>query len=202
MKILAASDLHGDLSAAKKLAVKAKKEKVDLIILSGDILAKDSPQGVIGEFKKNNQKVLLVPGNHDSFATTDFVAEFYGVRNIHGYYAIYTDKNEEKIGFFGCGGADIGLTKITERETFNVLKKSFDKIKPLNKKVMVTHMHPAGSKAEFSGFEGNQGITKAIKEFKPDVLLCGHIHEASGIEEKIGKTKIINLGPEGKIIEI
>ncbi|MEK6934242.1 MAG: metallophosphoesterase, partial [Nanoarchaeota archaeon] len=149
------------------------------------------------EFKKNNQKVLLVPGNHDSFATIDFIAEFYGVKNIHGYYVKYGD-----IGLFGCGGADIGLSKITDREAFNVLKKSFDKIRSLKKKVMITHMHPADSKAEFSGFKGNKGIAKAIKEFQPDVFLCGHIHEASGIEEKIGKTKIFNLGKEGKIIEI
>jgi len=197
MKILAASDLHGDLSAARKLSEKAKKEKVDLIVLSGDIFVNDSPQGVIGEFKKNNQKVLLIPGNHDSFATADFIAEFYGVRNLHGYYVKYED-----IGFFGCGGADIGISKVSEQETFSVLKKSFDKIRDLKKKVMVTHMHPANSRAEFSGFAGNRGITKAIKEFKPDILLCGHIHEASGIEERLGKTKIINLGREGKIIEI
>ncbi len=197
MRILAASDLHGDLSAARRLSEKAKKEKVDLVILSGDIFVKDSPRGVIGEFKKNNQKVLLIPGNHDSFATTELFAEFYGVRNLHGYYVKY-----ENIGFFGCGGADIGLSKLTEKQTFDILKKSFDKIKSLKKKVMVTHMHPANSKAEFSGFAGNKGITKAIKEFKPDLLLCGHIHEASGIEEKLGKTKIVNLGPDGKIIEI
>lgn len=197
MRILAASDLHGDLSAARRLSEKAKKEKVDLVILSGDIFVKDSPRGVIGEFKKNNQKVLLIPGNHDSFATTELFAEFYGVRNLHGYYVKYED-----IGFFGCGGADIGLSKLTEKQTFDILKKSFDKIKSLKKKVMVTHMHPANSKAEFSGFAGNKGITKAIKEFKPDLLLCGHIHEASGIEEKLGKTKIVNLGPDGKIIEI
>ena len=43
---------------------------------------------------------------------------------------------------------------------------------------------------------------KAIKQFKPDILLHGHIHEASGFEEYIGKTKVINVGREGKIIEI
>ncbi|MEK6951659.1 MAG: metallophosphoesterase, partial [Nanoarchaeota archaeon] len=66
MKILAASDLHGDLSSARKLSEKAKKEGAELIILGGDILSGDDPHGIIGEFKKNNQKVLLVPGNHDS----------------------------------------------------------------------------------------------------------------------------------------
>ncbi|GAG10313.1 unnamed protein product, partial [marine sediment metagenome] len=67
---------------------------------------------------------------------------------------------------------------------------------------MVTHMHPKGSKAEFSGFEGSRGIKKAIKEFKPDIAICSHIHEAAGIEEKIGKTKVINVSRKAKVFEV
>ena len=63
-------------------------------------------------------------------------------------------------------------------------------------------MHPAKSKSEFSGFKGSKSITKAIEKFKPDFLLHGHIHEAEGIEEKLGTTKVINVGREGKIIEL
>jgi len=67
---------------------------------------------------------------------------------------------------------------------------------------MVTHMHPSGSKSEFSGVPGSESITKAIKKFKPDFLLHGHIHEAAGVEEIIGNTKVINVGREGKIVEL
>ena len=67
---------------------------------------------------------------------------------------------------------------------------------------MVTHMHAAGSKAEWFGFKGSDSIRKAIEIFKPDVMLFGHIHESEGIEEKIGKTFLLNPGREGKIIEI
>ena len=45
-------------------------------------------------------------------------------------------------------------------------------------------------------------IRKAIAKFKPDIMLSVHIHEAEGIEEKIGKTRVINIGKKGKIIEI
>jgi len=37
-----------------------------------------------------------------------------------------------------------------------------------------------------------------IDKFKPDILLCSHVHEAEGIEEKVGKTKVINVGKKGK----
>lgn len=196
-KILAASDIHGDSKLIKKLAEKAEKEKVDLVVLCGDIVGWVETKNIIKPFKEKNKRILIIPGNHESFATTDFLANLYGLKNIHGYSVKY-----DNIGFFGAGGADIGPGMITESELFSTLKKAHSGIEGIEKKIMVTHMHPSGSKSEFSGFQGSKSITKAIKKFKPDILLHGHIHEASGIEEKIGNTRVINVGKEGKIIEI
>ena len=67
---------------------------------------------------------------------------------------------------------------------------------------MVTHMHPAGSKSEFSGIEGSEAIRKAIRKFKPDVLLHGHIHEAAGAEEMMDGTRVINVGKKGVVLEL
>tara|TARA_Y100000034_G_scaffold134511_1_gene203144 strand:- start:1155 stop:1757 length:603 start_codon:yes stop_codon:yes gene_type:complete len=197
LRVLAASDIHGDRTLAKKLAKKAEKEKVDLVVLCGDITSPDETPNLIKPFKDAKKKVLLIPGNHDSFATADFLAEVYGVKNIHGYSVKYDD-----VGFFGAGGADIGPGMISEKEMLSTLKKAYSGLKGMKKKIMVTHMHPAKSKSEFSGFKGSKSITKAIEQFKPDILLHGHIHEASGIEEKIGSTNVINVGREGKIIEL
>lgn len=200
MKILAASDIEGDSRLVKKLAIKAEKEKVDLIVLCGDLTGWSETKNIIKPFKDKKQKVLIIPGNHDSFATADFLAELYDVRNIHGYSVKY-----DNVGFFGAGGAtDLPLFPgaITNKELFETLKKANSGLKGIEKKIMVTHMHPSGSKSEFSGIPGSSAINKAIKEFKPDILLHGHIHEASGFEEMIGKTRVINVGREGKIIEI
>ncbi len=198
LKILAAGDFHGDSLLAKKMARKAEKEKVDLVVLCGDLTTADEKtENLIGPFVKKKQKVLLVPGNHESIATADFLADIYGIKNIHGYSVNYKD-----VGIFGCSGTDLGIHQMKDGEIFKLLKKGFDKVKYLKKKVMVTHVHPRGSKMEFSGFEGSKGIRKAIDKLKPDVLLCSHIHEAEGIEDKIGKTKIISVGRNGKIIEI
>ncbi len=40
------------------------------------------------------------------------------------------------------------------------------------------------------------------KSFKPDILIHGHIHEAAGTEHFIGKTRVINAGRKGTIIEV
>ena len=197
LKLLAASDLHGDTSLAKKLAKRATKEKVDLVVLCGDLTSPLETKDLIKPFKDAKKKVLIIPGNHDSFATADFLAEIYGIKNIHGYSVKIDD-----IGFFGAGGADIGPGTISEKELLSTLKKAYSGLKGTKRKIMVTHMHPAKSKSEFSGFPGSESIAKAIEKFKPDFLLHGHIHEASGIEEKLGSTKVINVGREGKIIEI
>jgi len=197
LRILAASDIHGDSRLAKKLAEKAEKESIDLVVLCGDITGWIETKNIIKPFKDKNKRVLIIPGNHDSFATVDFLANLYGIKNIHGYSAIY-----KNIGLFGAGGADIGPGRISEKELLETLEKAHKGLKGIEKKIMVTHMHPAGSTSEFSGFPGSKSITKAIKKFRPNVLLHGHIHEAGGIEEKIGNTRVINVGQEGKIIEI
>jgi Icc-related predicted phosphoesterase len=200
MKILAAGDIHGDTGLAKKLAEQAEKEKVDLVILCGDLtMAERSTEGIIGPFVKKGKKVILIPGNHETIATADFLAELYDVVNLHGYSIKCGD-----IGLFGCGGANIGLFQLSENEIFSALKKGFDNIKNYKKKIMITHVHPSESVMEkfTEFFPGSKGIRKAIDEFKPDILLCSHVHEAEGIEEKIGKTKVINVGKAGKIIEI
>ena len=69
---------------------------------------------------------------------------------------------------------------------------------------MITHVHPSGSLIEkfTSFFPGSIAVRKAIEKFQPDLALCGHVHEAEGIEEKIGKTRLINVGRQGRIIEI
>lgn len=198
LKILAASDIHGDSKLAIKLAKKAEKEKADLVVLCGDILGWTETKNIIKPFKERHKKVLILPGNWDSFATTDFLASVYGVRNIHGYSAQY-----DNVGFFGAGGAEgPGPSRVSDKELFDTLKKAHTGIKGIEKKIMVTHAHPSGSKSEFSGVEGSKAITRAIREFKPDILLHGHIHEGAGMEEIMGKTKVINVGRNGTIIEL
>ncbi len=200
MKILSAGDIHGDSRLAEKLAEKAEKENVDLVILTGDLTSFDkSTDNLIGPFVKRNKKVVFVPGNHESLATADFLADFYGIKNIHGYSVKYKD-----VGIFGCSGVNIGIHQITNKEVLELFEKGFNKIKYLNKKIMVSHVHPSETKMEkFTDiFPGSRAVREAVEKFKPDLLLCSHVHEAEGLEEKIGKTKVINVGKKGKIIDI
>jgi len=199
-KILAIGDFHGDLRMVERIAEKVKKEQVDVVILSGDhTFAENSIQGIIGPFAKQKKPVLIIPGNHESVETNALMAEIYAPysKNLHGYSFA-----KNGVGFFGAGTAHIGIHAIQDEEIFNLLKKSHNKIKDLKKKIMVTHIHPEKTKFEFSGFAGSNAVRKAIEEFQPDFAICSHIHEATGLEEKIGKTRIINVSRKEKIFEI
>ena len=197
-KILAIGDIHGDTGLVNKLVEKAKKENVDIVILAGDLTwAEQSTKNIVGPFVKAKKQVLLIPGNHESVATTDFLAEMYSpTKSIHGYSFIEGD-----LGIFGAGGGDI-INVTPDKEIFNLLKKGHERVKGLKKQIMVTHMHHQGSKSEFSGFEGSKAVKKAIEEFKPDILISAHIHEAGGMKEYLGKTKIINVSRKPQVFEI
>ena len=75
LRILAASDLHGDSSQVFKLAEMAERENVDLVVLCGDITSPLETKNIIKPFKDKGKKVLLVPGNHDGLVLGDLLAD-------------------------------------------------------------------------------------------------------------------------------
>src|SRR3989338_2774825 len=163
MKLLAASDVHADTGAVKRLSSRADKEKVDVVVLCGDMTIFDTDtKNLIGPFVRPDRYVLFIPGNHESNATAEFFAEKYKIINIHGYGV-----RIDHVGFFGCGAANTGPNIISEEDIRDYLERSFERIKDSKRKVMVTHIHPAGSESEKFGFAGSKAVREAIKKFKP-----------------------------------
>jgi uncharacterized protein len=197
MKILALSDIHGDKHLVKEMAERAFQEKVDLVVLAGDLVNdENSVEGIVGPFKAKGLEVGVLPGNHEGMAEIGFLVEKYGAKNLHGY----TFKKGD-VGIFGCGYSNIGIHQLSEKDVFNTLKKAHDSLTDVKKKIMITHTHPEDSIMGLGMFPGCGGIKKAITEFSPEIHICGHIHETEGIEEKIGATRVINVGRKGQIFE-
>ena len=200
MRILSVGDLHGDRSLAERLAKKAEHEHVDLVLICGDLTYFDKePKGMIGPFLERKKKVLFVPGNHDSFATADVLTHVYPIRNLHGYSVKYDD-----VGIFGCGKANIGPERLEEKEIQETLPHAHRYVSELRKRIMVTHVHPAGTMIETMTrfFPGSTGVRKAIEDLQPDIAFCSHVHEAEGIEERIGKTRVITVGRKGFVLDL
>ena len=199
MKMLAAGDLHENAVGVKKLAEEAEKEKVDIVIINGDISNfGEMPNGMIKPFVEKKKRVAFVTGNHDMPGITEVLRERYDVIDVQNHAIIY-----KNVGIFGCGGANIMHMNFTsDDEMFNYLSNGFRYVKGAKKKVMVTHIHPKGSLIEKFSFPGSEAVTRAIYELKPDIHICGHIHEMEGFEEKLGGTRVICVGSRGKIVEV
>ncbi len=193
LKILAAADLHGSLDVARSLAKKGLREKVDLIVLAGDIYGySEGDENILGPFVDAGQKVVFVPGN------CDFDEEHERLRkmgkSIHNYYVTYGD-----VGIAGIGSPNWKLS--LDDGDLVAIRNNFERMKP-KKRILVSHLHAAGTMAEFSGIAGEEILRDAVKEFKPNLLISAHIHEAEGIEDRIGKTRVVQVGRRGKIIEV
>ena len=198
VKILAIGDIHGDTGLVKRLAEKAEKESVDVIILAGDLtMAEQSIESLVGPLVNTKKQVLLIPGNHESAATIDFLSRSYGAKNLHGYGMLI-----KGIGIFGAGTANMGQHSIGDSGIADLLEKAHKEIEGAKKQVMVTHIHPYGSRSEMFGFKGSVAVRKAIDKFQPEIHISSHIHEAGGMEEHFGKTIAINVSKRERIFEI
>lgn len=195
-KILAAGDIHGDARLSKSLAERAQREKVDLVILTGDIIGLTPAKNLIKPFLDLHQRVVFVPGNWESSSNAKELSKKYNMKNVEDTYLKY-----DNLGIFGVGSADWALYP-DNAKTFKKLKQSHEKIKNLEKKIMISHVHAAGTMSELSGIPGSEALRAAIEEFQPDYFIHSHIHELEGADEKIGKTRVINVGRRGKIIKI
>ncbi|MCL4399459.1 metallophosphoesterase [Candidatus Parvarchaeota archaeon] len=203
MKILAASDLHGDIGAVKRLAKKAKSENVDLIILAGDLsIFGEGLEGLLKPFSDIKKKVAVIPGNHDSEADIFMLKRKYPdiLYDLHSYAFKIGD-----VGFFGCGLANIGPNVLSESQIKKKIENSFRYISSAKKKVMVVHVPPYNTKLDSIGRNikvGSTSVRESIEKLKPDKCICGHIHETFNLEDRLGDTSIFNVGPKGKVIEI
>lgn len=199
MKILAFTDTHGSLEAIKRVRKKIKEQKPDLLVCAGDISVFEG--GIFSIFKKLNnfnKKIIMIHGNHEDASTfIKYSKRFDNIIFIHKKHFVF-----ENVLFLGFGGGGFSMTdkefEKTSKKFKAVIKKNSDK-----KIILVTHAPPYKTKLDYIGEHcGNKSIRHFIEKNKVDLLICGHLHENFGKEDKIKRTKIINPGPFGKMIRV
>ena len=201
MKILTASDIHSDNKVVYNLVKKAKKNKVDLVLLGGDIIETWSDfetKNIIAPFKQAGIEVLMVHGNHDSLIDIDVLSKEYGkgIYNLHGTYKEFDD-----VVIFGIGGVEGNPFSFSDEELSQKLKKDFAKFKN-KKKILLTHEPPKNTKLDNVGWSnvGSKSLRNFIENYEPELVICGHIHETFGQWDYLKNSKILNAGRKGKII--
>ncbi len=196
MKILAFVDMHGSLKALKRLVHNIKLKKPDVIICAGDIsIFEQKLDYFVERLAKFKIPFLIIPGNHESEENIRKVSSNF--MNVYSLHKQTYDKidNYLFIGYGGGGFADV------DKEFEKWSKKL--KIKD-QKVILITHQPPYKTKLDKIGanYAGNKSYTSFIKNNKVDLVICGHLHENAGKEDKIGSMFLINPGPYGNLITI
>jgi Icc-related predicted phosphoesterase len=198
VRLLAFSDLHRDLEAARALV--ERSGEADVVIGAGDFASVHSGlQETLNALAGIETPIVLVPGNNETeSALRDACAGWSTATVLHG--------QQTEIGgttFFGLG-AGIPITPwdwsfdLNEEQALTMLENCSPDA------VLVVHSPPRGHVDQSSAGEhlGSEAVLDAIEQRQPRLAVCGHIHESWGEESRIGRTPVFNLGPEGRMIEL
>lgn len=191
MKILAFTDIHGKTRLLEALRKKARK--ADIIVCAGDFTVFGSrAKQILSGINELGKKTILINGNHEDEREIErMCTKLPNIAFIHK--KTYTYQGYTFIGYGGGGFslADKGFERFTQKF---IGKKNI---------ILVTHAPPYGTGLDkLWEHRGSKSIRDFIRKAKPLLAINGHFHEHFGKKDKIGKTLLINPGPEGKIIEL
>ena len=199
MKIYAFSDTHLNEKAVKKIKKEAKR--ADFLICCGDVSwYGQGLEKILKDLNKINKTIYIIPGNHEEPATK-MRKICQRLENIHYMHKRTKIINGYKFFFWGGGGfAEVN-------KNFEKAAKQFkSRLKKDEEVVLITHGPPYNTKLdylEWAGHVGCKSIRKFIKQIKPILFICGHLHENFGVSETLFKTTFaISPGPAGKMIEL
>lgn len=194
MTILALTDIHAAYDLANAII---EKEPADVLVIGGDLTNVGSVREAeiaVNRFREPGRTLLAVAGNMD-LPQHDELFERLNV-SMNGRGVII-----DEVGFFGVSGAPHSPLRtpyeLSEEEIHERIVRGYESVKSAAKKVFVPHAPPFGTRVDIirSGIHvGSHAVREFIEEFEPDVVICGHIHEARR-RDAIGKSVVVNCGP-------
>ena len=197
MRLLAFSDLHRDLGQAASLV--ERSSGVDAVIAAGDFASvHEGLEEMIDALKPISAPTLLVPGNNETEDALRAACEGWDSATVLHGQGTEIDGTQ----FFGLG-AGIPITPWDWSFDLDEEQASERLAACPEGAVLVVHSPPKGHCDTSSSGDhlGSEAILDAIEAKRPPLAVCGHIHEAWGAEDEVGSTKVINLGPSGRLIE-
>ncbi|RLF20634.1 MAG: hypothetical protein DRN15_07030 [Thermoprotei archaeon] len=199
--LLIISDIHGSLGAISRLrkALLQTKVRPECIIVAGDLTHfgdYDQAKEIIKLLRElGSSDIVYVPGNCDPPSLLN--REIQGAHLIHLRPYMSND-----LIFIGIGGGGISpfntYIEFTEEEFEYLTNKLLHLVKKRRDHVvLVTHQPPYMTSLDivYSGEHiGSKSIRRLIQALRPLLHVCGHVHEARGIE-RLNSTHSINPGP-------
>lgn len=195
MRVLVASDFHGESNSESNLQRFLRFDEYDVVLILGDITQLGSPCQAVKILERVNDpnvRTFAIPGNCDPKGIIN-VLDDQSI-NLHSKAIEFED-----ITFVGFGGSNktpfSTPFELTESEIWEDLDELTRNLR--EDWVLVTHVPPYGTKSDLTSdgiHAGSKSVRKIVDERHPLVNFCAHIHEARSIE-KIGYTTVVNAGP-------
>ncbi len=198
MRFLAFVDIHQDSDRLRALRDRAAQPDIDFVLCAGDFSTFGrGVRTVLETFSKLKKPFYVIPGNHEEGIS--------GWENLMQEYPFCIDLHlqAKEVGnyvFLGYGGG--GFAQSDER--FRKIARQWYGEYNGRKIVMVTHGPPFSTALDLLQERnvGNKDYRAFILRIKPKLVISGHLHETAGAEDTIEKTKLINPGWKGKVIEL
>ena len=141
--------------------------------------------------------MLLIHGNHEEWLPIEeMIFPLENIRFLHKK----TFRDGDYL-FICYGGGGFALHE-PEFEQFMI--KEMKKVKTADTVIVLTHQPPHGTNMDivWKRHVGSITFTESIKKYQPKMWICGHIHEGFNKKDKIGKTVVVNPGPDGTMYTI
>jgi uncharacterized protein len=196
MRMVCITDLHGDPQALDRILADAGPS--DVVLLGGDITSFGTPntaEFLVRRAMESCLQVLAVAGNCDSAAIDERLASL-GV-SLFGRGVML-----QGVGFYGVSAMPPWtgtMYELSEDEIAASLGAGRGQLTPPQpeREVVLSHTPPRGTRLDRTR-RGEHVGSVAVRQFidlvQPALVLCGHIHEARGID-RLGATAIVNCGP-------
>lgn len=197
MRMVYVVDVH-DRFGAVASAMEAAGE-ADVLLIGGDITTGGTPDqaaAAIERWRPLAPRLLAVAGNMDSAEIDARLADLGVALDARGYQL-------GTVGVFGVSAAPHSPLRtpyeLSEDELERRIGEGFSTVRECPVRVFCPHPPPRGTACDRlpSGEHvGSTAVRSFVEREQPDVVLCGHIHEARAVD-RIGAAQIVNPGPAG-----
>lgn len=198
MRLLIFSDIHSDHRALERLmAIDA-----DYYIAAGDLVSWARGLDRVGEIMQPKaERVLVIPGNHESSADIAAFCAKFGFTDLHGVSRQFDRWHVAGLGYSSPTPFDTP-GEYSEAEIARRLEP-FAALDPL---ILICHCPPKPSLLDRSRDGQNHFGSTAVAAFlaakQPRYFFCGHVHEAEGVVEQLGATTGVNVGKAGYLLDL
>jgi Icc-related predicted phosphoesterase len=197
MKLSIFSDIHGDRAALERLM----DADADYYFAAGDLANWGRGLDQMGPIlQRRAGRVYVLPGNHESSEDVAAFCARFGFEDFHG----------RSVTLNGYAIAGLGYSNPTPFHTPGEyseaeLAERLAQFDGLNPAILICHCPPRNTKLDRAG-EGQHFGSDAVRQFieraQPQYFYCGHIHEAAGAQDMLGRTRGWNVGKRGLILEL